>query len=350
VLGNSAYDVYGGIRTQSGFSSTFGFTGQQTDPTGLLFLRARYLDPTLGRFLSADTVEPNAPGTQGFDAYSYVAGRPTTESDPSGNFAGIELGQLLRNTVVVVRALVPIAEGAVTREQLAQCIVIASAAAVAGPVAPVPSPCAKAGALIRLFLFVVLSLAVATIPSDTQQATQNGTQNGTGTGAATGTKTGTQPSPQPGTPSPPKNSRRACAASEQDVESLKARAVEVQALKTVWYQTVADLRTYELLSKLCMDIVGAGKSNLNQAQKANVIAHNEIPVTVADRHAEVTVLNRMPPGTIPLLLGMSQPACLPTDTYTDSCRLDINNNGGELTPDEKGAIFRANIAIMFAGG
>jgi len=81
-----------------------------------------------------------------------------------------------------------------------------------------------------------------------------------------------------------------------------------------------------------------------------VIAHNEIPVTMADRHAEVTVLNRMPPGTIPLLLGMLQPACLPTDTYTDSCRLDIKNHGGELTPDEMGAIFRANIAIMFAGG
>jgi hypothetical protein len=41
---------------------------------------------------------------------------------------------------------------------------------------------------------------------------------------------------------------------------------------------------------------------------------------------------------------------LPTDKYTDSCRLDIQSNGGELTADQMGAIFRANIAIMLAGG
>ena len=87
VAGSAAYDVFGGVRSQSGTGSIFGFTGQQTDATGLLFLRARYLDPTVGRFLSADTLQPNAVGTQGFNPYSYVAGRPTTLSDPTGHAA-----------------------------------------------------------------------------------------------------------------------------------------------------------------------------------------------------------------------------------------------------------------------
>lgn len=38
-----------------------------------------------GRFLSADPVQPNAPGTQGYNLYAYVANNPTTWVDPSGH-------------------------------------------------------------------------------------------------------------------------------------------------------------------------------------------------------------------------------------------------------------------------
>ena len=54
------------------------------DATGLIYLRARALDPSLGRFLSADSVIPNAPGSQGYNLYAYVANNPTTRVDPSG--------------------------------------------------------------------------------------------------------------------------------------------------------------------------------------------------------------------------------------------------------------------------
>lgn len=47
-------------------------------------LRARDLHPALGRFLSTDPVQPNAPGTQGYHRYAYVANNPTTWVDPSG--------------------------------------------------------------------------------------------------------------------------------------------------------------------------------------------------------------------------------------------------------------------------
>jgi RHS repeat-associated protein len=104
-VGNAAYDAFGGLRSQSGASSIFGFTAQQTDPTGLLFLRARYLDPTTGRFLSADSLQPNAPGTQGFNAYSYVAGRPTSATDPTGHSALAEFaGRLLMTAAIAAGA------------------------------------------------------------------------------------------------------------------------------------------------------------------------------------------------------------------------------------------------------
>ena len=48
------------------------------------------MSPSLGRFLSADSVQPNAPGTQGYDPYAYVANNPTTWTDPSGDFASNE--------------------------------------------------------------------------------------------------------------------------------------------------------------------------------------------------------------------------------------------------------------------
>jgi RHS repeat-associated protein len=85
LTGTADYDVFGQVRAASGTSSAFGFTGEQFDAeTGFTFLRARYLDPRLGRFLSADSIQPNAPGTQGYNLYTYVANNPTTWVDPSG--------------------------------------------------------------------------------------------------------------------------------------------------------------------------------------------------------------------------------------------------------------------------
>jgi RHS repeat-associated protein len=86
VVGTADYAAFGATRNQAGASSSFGFTGEQTDVlTGNVFLRARSMAPSLGRFLSADTVQPNAPGTQGYSLYGYVANNPATWIDPSGH-------------------------------------------------------------------------------------------------------------------------------------------------------------------------------------------------------------------------------------------------------------------------
>ena len=55
------YDVFGGIRSQSGASDNpWLFTGEQQDADeGLYYLRARYYDPAIGRFLSQDPLPPS---------------------------------------------------------------------------------------------------------------------------------------------------------------------------------------------------------------------------------------------------------------------------------------------------
>jgi RHS repeat-associated protein len=86
LVGTASYEAFGAPRISTGISTMFGFTGEPTDATGLVDLRARSLDPTTGRFLSADTVSPNAPGTGGYNLYAYVANNPATWTDPSGHF------------------------------------------------------------------------------------------------------------------------------------------------------------------------------------------------------------------------------------------------------------------------
>ena len=89
VVGAADYSAFGKYRNQTGVTSRGpfgrGFTGEYyAQETGMWHLRARDLHPGLGRFLSADPVQPNAPGTQGYNRYAYVANNPTTWVDPSG--------------------------------------------------------------------------------------------------------------------------------------------------------------------------------------------------------------------------------------------------------------------------
>ena len=82
VQGNQVYGPYGTSRYSKGaMGTTKGFTGQYADTTGLDYYNARYYDPVVGRFLSADTVHGNGAG---MDPYAYVAGNPETLVDPTG--------------------------------------------------------------------------------------------------------------------------------------------------------------------------------------------------------------------------------------------------------------------------
>ena len=62
-----------------------GYTGQFQDAvSGFDYYNARYYDPVMGQFLSADMKQGNE---QGFDPYTYVAGNPETATDSTGHEA-----------------------------------------------------------------------------------------------------------------------------------------------------------------------------------------------------------------------------------------------------------------------
>jgi RHS repeat-associated protein len=86
VAGSADYDVFGAVRAKTAAASVFGFTGEQTDTTALTYLRARYLSPAIGRFLSLDSVQPNWVGSQGYNTYTYAQNNPALLTDPSGRY------------------------------------------------------------------------------------------------------------------------------------------------------------------------------------------------------------------------------------------------------------------------
>jgi RHS repeat-associated protein len=78
------YDTFGKTTNSSGsLTNFFRYTGREFDTeTGLYYDRARYLDPTTGRFVNEDPLAFNA----GLNFYDYVNGDPTNLSDPKGLF------------------------------------------------------------------------------------------------------------------------------------------------------------------------------------------------------------------------------------------------------------------------
>ncbi len=88
------YYAFGNIRSTTGTAPTdFGFTGQRRDASaGLMYYGARYYDSALGRFISADTVVPNAGNPQALNRYSYVGNNPLKYTDPSGHCWGVASG------------------------------------------------------------------------------------------------------------------------------------------------------------------------------------------------------------------------------------------------------------------
>jgi RHS repeat-associated protein/uncharacterized repeat protein (TIGR01451 family) len=105
VVGSADYDVYGAVRTSSGASSLFGFTGAASAGGGMLQLGARTYDPATGGFLSRDSLLDSGGGTLGFNRYAYAADDPTNMVDPSGHEAIAEYGTLFRFALFATAAL-----------------------------------------------------------------------------------------------------------------------------------------------------------------------------------------------------------------------------------------------------
>jgi len=78
-------EPFGAVLSTGGSSTQpFRFTGEQRDDTGLYYLRARFYDPVLGRFLSRDSFAGSTGTPLSLDRYSYVQNNPVVSTDPTG--------------------------------------------------------------------------------------------------------------------------------------------------------------------------------------------------------------------------------------------------------------------------
>jgi len=85
---SALYKAFGETRYSSGALGTdYKFTGQREQAElGLYFYGARWYDPSLSRFVQADTVVPvQTQGTQAWDRYAYVNNNPVRYNDPTGH-------------------------------------------------------------------------------------------------------------------------------------------------------------------------------------------------------------------------------------------------------------------------
>jgi RHS repeat-associated protein len=79
------YEPYGKVLSNLGDAVTsYGFTGEMRDPSGLIFLRARYLNPSVGRFVTRDTWGGIYRDPLSLNRWMYSSGNPVTYVDPSG--------------------------------------------------------------------------------------------------------------------------------------------------------------------------------------------------------------------------------------------------------------------------
>jgi RHS repeat-associated protein len=88
IVSQQRYKPYGQTRWISGTIPTdWRFTDQRSDEAGigLYDFRARYLDPRIGRFISADALVPEPGDPQSLNRYAYVRNSPIVRVDPDGH-------------------------------------------------------------------------------------------------------------------------------------------------------------------------------------------------------------------------------------------------------------------------
>ena len=103
------YDAYGNLLKKTGTTENdYMYTGEQyNESTGLYYLRARYMNPETGTFISMDTYAGSLDNPVSLHKYLYANANPVKYTDPSGNFSflGIITAQTidseLNSTIVV---------------------------------------------------------------------------------------------------------------------------------------------------------------------------------------------------------------------------------------------------------
>ena len=97
ILNSYLYDAYGNVTSQlETIENSYKYTGEPLDNIlESYYLRARYYDPSNGRFLSRDQFSGFLERPLSLNKYGYVEGNPINATDPSGNVSSIETAILL---------------------------------------------------------------------------------------------------------------------------------------------------------------------------------------------------------------------------------------------------------------
>ena len=104
------YDAYGNLLKKTGEApNDLLYTGEQyNETTGLYYLRARYMDPSTGMFISMDTYPGSTYDPVSLHRYLYANANPVMYTDPTGYFslADISVSNSIKNILNSARATI----------------------------------------------------------------------------------------------------------------------------------------------------------------------------------------------------------------------------------------------------
>jgi RHS repeat-associated protein len=106
---NYVYDAFGILLTSTGATENdYLYTGEQYDPNlGFYYLRSRYYDYVIGRFVTPDPFHGSKYDPASLHKYSYCSGDPMNKLDPSGLFALASLSVRVAVTAVLISIALP---------------------------------------------------------------------------------------------------------------------------------------------------------------------------------------------------------------------------------------------------
>ncbi|MDR0380502.1 MAG: S-layer homology domain-containing protein [Oscillospiraceae bacterium] len=100
-----AFDAYGNLTTRTGDTDNpYLYCGERYDGlTGLYYLRARYMDPSTGTFLSMDTYPGDMHTPASLHKYLYAHANPVMYNDPTGQFIGMAMSSISMSTIINIQ-------------------------------------------------------------------------------------------------------------------------------------------------------------------------------------------------------------------------------------------------------
>jgi len=140
VVATRGYDDWGRIQAPTGLAPEHGYRGERHDPaTGLVYLRARWYDPSTGRFMTPDVADGTTEDSRTLNRYVYALSDPLNKLDRSGEFglASFSVASSIQSTLAGIRSAVSICLKKKIERRIFSAVAQWAAGAVVDAVIPV---------------------------------------------------------------------------------------------------------------------------------------------------------------------------------------------------------------------